>query len=509
MKRLVNVLVLVCLTNLSALADVDLNSLNSFGSAGWNTSVSGNTATFRNWGGAGWWLDGYNASSFSKVTLTFESAAQGGNLQVYYSDSASEPGEKIEFAAGATSVSADLNASRRSAIAQVIVSCASGSLTLTSAKFVGSGTNTGDNPGSGTTITTGDHGFVVSGTRLLDAKNNEFVMRGTNLAYAWYKGFGYSAPIEAMRRAGANCVRVVLADGDKWTRDNSSTISSIIAKCEQQQMVAILEVHDATGVDNVSALNNAARFWADNASVLKGHEHTVIINIANEWYGSWTNDGWSDGYKGAVKTIRNAGLKHCLMIDAAGWGQYPGCIRSRGAEVLDSDPDSNIIFSIHMYGSAGKAGSVDYNITSVLNLNLCLCIGEFGWYHSDGDVDEDTILSTCQSKNVGWMSWSWWGNGGELGYLDMVNDINNENSYAQRSAGGKTCNWGQKIMSAWRSQAKTCTVYTNEPASKPDTPEEQGLMDIQSQPAVKKILRDGRLIIVRDNKEYTLTGYRL
>lgn len=499
MNKLLNTALVCFIFCLSASADVDLNSLSHFGSAGWGSSVSGNTASFNNWGGAGWWLDGYDASSCSSVQLTFESAAQGGNLQVYYGDTPSEPGEKVAFAAGATSVSADLNNSRRSNIAQVIVSCQSGSLTLTSARLIGGGS--GGNGGS--TIATGTHGFVVSGSRLLDAKNHPFVMRGTNLAYAWYKGFGYGGPIDAMRRAGANCVRVVLSDGDKYQRDGSGTISSIIERCEQQKMVAILEVHDATGSDKTDLLNNAARYWADNASVLKGHENTVIINIANEWYGSWKNDEWADGYKSAIATIRAAGLKHCLMVDAAGWGQYPGCIRSRGKAVLEADSEHNVMFSIHMYGAAGKPGSVEYNITSVQNLGLCVCIGEYGWYHSDGDVDEDAIHQCCRDNGVGCMAWSWWGNGGQLGYLDLVNDVNNENSYADRSTNSQSCPWGKKVMDYWRTTAKTCTVYTNEPAA--TALEETGV----STESVRKILRDGQVYIERAGILYTITGQRL
>ena len=52
---------------------------------------------------------------------------------------------------------------------------------------------------------------------------------------------------------------------------------------------------------------------------------------------------------------------------------------------LDADPENNLIFSIHMYGGAGNTAKVKSNIDGVINQNLALCIGEFGWYHSDGD----------------------------------------------------------------------------------------------------------------------------
>ncbi len=58
-------------------------------------------------------------------------------------------------------------------------------------------------------------GFRVSGTKLLDANGNEFIMRGINHAHTWYKGYDDTA-LEAIAATGANCVRLVLANGVHW-----------------------------------------------------------------------------------------------------------------------------------------------------------------------------------------------------------------------------------------------------------------------------------------------------
>ncbi|MNV47622.1 Mannan endo-1,4-beta-mannosidase precursor [compost metagenome] len=193
--------------------------------------------------------------------------------------------------------------------------------------------------------------------------------------------------------------------------------------CEQNKLVAIVEVHDGTGSDSAAVLDNIANYWIEMKSALIGKEKTVILNIANEWYGTWNGADWAKGYISVIPKLRNAGIKNTLMVDGAGWGQYPQSIFDYGTQVFNSDPQKNTMFSIHMYEYAGgNASTVKSNIDNVLSKNLALVIGEFGIRHTNGDVDEATIMSYSQEKGVGYLGWSWKGNGTGLEYLDMAND---------------------------------------------------------------------------------------
>src|SRR5690606_41231218 len=60
-------------------------------------------------------------------------------------------------------------------------------------------------------------GFQVSGTQLLDGNGNPFIMRGVNHAHAWYTGTTQQA-LADIASVEANTVRVVLSDGQQWTR---------------------------------------------------------------------------------------------------------------------------------------------------------------------------------------------------------------------------------------------------------------------------------------------------
>lgn len=280
-------------------------------------------------------------------------------------------------------------------------------------------------------------GFYVNGTTLYDATGKPFVMRGVNHAHTWFKN-DLAAAIPAIAATGANTVRIVLSDGGQWTRDDVASVQNIIALCDQYNLITMLEVHDATGSDSASTLNRAVDYWISIKDALIGKEDRVIVNIANEWFGSWSSDGWASGYQAAIPALRNAGIKNTLVVDAAGWGQYPNSIFEKGLAVASTDPLKNMIFSIHMYEYAGgDAATVKSNIDNALALNIPVIIGEFGHKHSSGDVDEATILSYTQQKGVGWLAWSWYGNGGGVEYLDLAT-----------GPAGSLTDWGKTVVNS-------------------------------------------------------------
>ena len=265
-------------------------------------------------------------------------------------------------------------------------------------------------------------GFTVVGTTLIDGNGNEFIMRGINHPHTWFKNMSDIA-FEGIANTGSNTIRLVLSNGEKWQKDDLDSINSLIDKCKEYNLIAVVEVHDATGANDVESLDAAVDYWIEMKDALVGNEAYVILNIANEWYGSWNSEQWRDGYVKAIETIRDAGIVNTIMVDAAGWGQYPKSIFDYGSEVLAADELSNTMFSVHMYEYAGgDAKTVKNNIDNVLDEDLCLVIGEFGGEHTSGDVDEDTIMSYCEERSVGYIGWSWKGNNAELDYLDISND---------------------------------------------------------------------------------------
>ena len=103
-------------------------------------------------------------------------------------------------------------------------------------------------------------GFHVNGTKVYDSNGKVFVMRGINHAHAWWKGQEETV-IPKIAETGANTIRIALGDGDTWGYDDINTLNRIISLCEDNNLVAVLDVHDTTGLDDYSKLDNAVNYW--------------------------------------------------------------------------------------------------------------------------------------------------------------------------------------------------------------------------------------------------------
>ncbi|MBQ4095143.1 MAG: glycoside hydrolase family 5 protein [Oscillospiraceae bacterium] len=298
-----------------------------------------------------------------------------------------------------------------------------------------------------------DGGFKVEGTKLLDANGNEFIFRGVNHAHTWFNGALYDA-IPAIADAGCNSVRIVLACGKSWSKNNLEDVNRVIEACKQNDLVVVLEVHDGTGEDNAKTLQTICDYWIEIKDALIGNEEYVILNIANEWMGSSLSGFWANNYAKIIPQLRDAGIKNTIMVDAGGWGQHGQCIAERGADVLASDVLGNTMFSVHMYGTAGGS---EKKIKSILDgareQNLCICVGEFGYTHSDGDVKEDYLMQYCEEQGIGYLGWSWKGNGGGVEYLDIALTWDG----SQLSA-----DWGDKLINGEygiKATSKKCSIF--------------------------------------------------
>lgn len=291
------------------------------------------------------------------------------------------------------------------------------------------GTPPASTAGQDTTAPTNDaaevstiNGFHVDGTVLRDANGAPFLMRGINHMHTWYPDEAETA-LGAIAAAGCNCVRLVLSDGETWTRTEAAEVARLIDCCKENDLIAILEVHDATGKNAISDLEAAAQYFIDIKDVLIGQEAYVIINIANEWPGAVDTPTWKTGYMRLIPLLREAGLNHAIMVDCNGYGQSGRCMQRAGAEILEADPLKNVLFSLHVYQECGtSAERIEKNIRYATDPGLCLCIGEFGYLHGGRTINVDFLLSYCRENEIGYLAWCWKGNGSPSEHLDMSYD---------------------------------------------------------------------------------------
>ncbi len=328
-------------------------------------------------------------------------------------------------------------------------------------------------------------------------------MRGINEAHNWYQSLD-EVSVKAIAKTGANTIRYVLSDGERFTKDDINKVKKLIRLAEENKLVAIVEVHDATGVNNYSSLENAAKYWVEMKDALKGHEDTVILNIANEWYGSWDSDSWAAGYEKVIPMLREAGIKNTIMVDCAGYGQYPKSIADKGEEVFKADEDANTMFSMHLYEYAGgTASQVNSNIDNAADKGLAVCVGEFGYKHTDGDVDEETIISHCAERGIGWLAWSWYGNSGGIEYLDLVTS----------PEGGTYTEFGDILFNKLKamSTSKVCSVYgTSDVPMKPEEPSKPVESKLDLKTSVTQYYDTHRLdITINNTTNAAVNGWKL
>lgn len=293
-------------------------------------------------------------------------------------------------------------------------------------------------------------GFHTDGVRLLDANGKEFLMRGYNYSYAWQKDL-WGAAFSTAKTYKCNALRIQLSDGQNSSLGgycDANQVSSLIKSCKDNHFIGVFNVQDTGGGNDKNVLLHAADYWVRIKNAVIGQEKYCIVNIGNEWMGSpgrdcngewgdYQENLWSDTYIEAVRRIRSAGIKNTLMIDCNGYGQYADIIWKEGQRILDEDKKyfedgkPNIIFSIHFYEKAcywdyekGVGSRVAHSIDKALSIGAPVCIGEYAYSRKSEEwkMDWETIQDYSKTMNIGYLGWSFTGNGdAESQGLDMFN----------------------------------------------------------------------------------------
>nr|MDT0662835.1 cellulase family glycosylhydrolase [Micromonospora sp. DSM 115978] len=306
-------------------------------------------------------------------------------------------------------------------------------------------------------------GLRISGTTIVEANGQPFVMRGVNHPHVWYTGQTNS--FAHIKAAGANTVRVVLGSGQRW--GPSTDVANVISLCKQNRLICVLEVHDTTGYGEEGAaasLDQAVNYWISQRSALVGQENYVVINIGNEPIGNVNAAQWTAATVAAIQKMRANGFEHLLMIDAPNWGQdWQNIMRANAQTVLDADSQDNTVLSIHMYAVYNTASSIVSYLDHFEANGWPLVIGEFGWQFNSGEVDHNTILAEAEARDMGYLAWSWSGNTDPI--LDMVLSFDPN----------QLTTWGQRIVNGangLKATAREATIFggTNPTTPPPPTP---------------------------------------
>lgn len=332
----------------------------------------------------------------------------------------------------------------------------------------------------------------VIGTQLQDSLGNEVILRGVNYPIinqgeiSLANVAGYKSYIDQVALTGANSIRIPwYTDGQNW-RDKPAEggtpgtvdgyvqnghLSNIIAYCIEKNMIPILSIHDdefITCKDNWAYFNSTVmNFWTDPEvlNLIETNKNYLIINLANEFdkvrwgVGSVSSEliTFKANYSAAISTLRTAGIKVPIMIDAPDCGQSSTELLTVAPEMLLNDPEHNLIFSAHAYwiGYANSLAQVQTKLNEAQTANVCFMFGEIA-PNQDGDMGQcgfydltslyPQILTEACSRNIGWLAWTFsldCSSGREMSPNSNVNnlttfgnDIVNNPDYGLKSTNG-------------------------------------------------------------------------
>jgi mannan endo-1,4-beta-mannosidase len=352
-------------------------------------------------------------------------------------------------------------------------------------------------------------GFYVVGNKIYDANGNEFRVRGVDKNHI-------ESNFSVVAKTHANTVRVFGASDFPWfTLAQETNYNSTLITNKQVPVITADSIAPPTpmaswtcpgtsyaytsatpgqnagtsGNTDPALLNCIVQYtWVAQASTWAAapYDKAAMINIANEWGPSVFHNGatagatWVSALSSAITAMRNAGYKQTLVVDSGSWGEDPENFLQYGQQVFNSDPQKNIVFSLHPYqifcdpqapapysAVACNAGilftgyDIDTLMSKLAALPFPVILGEFGAgrnINPSNDVDPRRIVQVAEKYGLGWMGWAIDdGTGYTNTALNMLYVGNTYNASSDLSI------WGQELIEGCANPSPAgcgCPSYT-------------------------------------------------
>jgi mannan endo-1,4-beta-mannosidase len=247
------------------------------------------------------------------------------------------------------------------------------------------------------------NGFFVLNGKLYDANGKEFRIRGVNRVH-WD-----SPSADGIVKSLANTVRWQI----DFTRPASANIDEIRSQSIFMKNVPIVGNWTATCDVTETKLAAATATWVAQAAQWTTLNKYLIVNIANEW-GPPNSTVWRDSYISAIHALRGAGYLGTILVDSGGCGQDINNLLNYSTAVFNSDPQKNVMFSLHIYGATPTA-SVGPYLAQLAALShsagMAFLVGEFGPGRKIGPSPTTTtpaeVIGAAEANGIGWLAWAW------------------------------------------------------------------------------------------------------
>jgi lysophospholipase L1-like esterase/thiol-disulfide isomerase/thioredoxin len=261
-------------------------------------------------------------------------------------------------------------------------------------------------PPDGTTMKTG-------GKYVYDACGQKMILRGVNQMTCWTDWIG--TPRDGMpmfseiAKTGANAVRIV------WIYTENTTVDELdraITNAANYGMIPMIEIHNQTCNWSTDAMTEVLNWWTkpEVVALIKKHQKYLMVNFANEMgTGGTTAESFKAEYSRVISAMRVSGIHTPIVIDSSSCGQDESMIMQTAQSLVASDPDHNLVFSLHIYWTDQNIFRIVKAMTDANSLNIPMIIGEF----ANKSVDCSTpilykdIIKQSEILQIGYFPWSW------------------------------------------------------------------------------------------------------
>jgi hypothetical protein len=148
----------------------------------------------------------------------------------------------------------------------------------------------------------------------------------------------------------------------------------------------------------------------------------IILDVLQEGYQK-SDEEWRDEAIDAVKMMRELGYRQPLTLLSRDAGRNGPTILKYASEVLETDPEQNLIFGVQMYWTNDYINGYGMTIAQAceryarqpypIQVGINANVAEF-WA---GSNDYRAVINECGSRQIGWLYWDWFNPFGSIDSL--------------------------------------------------------------------------------------------
>lgn len=267
----------------------------------------------------------------------------------------------------------------------------------------------------------------VDGSKLRSKTGHEVVIRGIEMMYGSNaNNVGAAEFCSRMLQLGANAISPLFVDERQWNANakNYGTEAVLTPLLDAARKAGLI-----VGINADHQYHQAprGRDWLAQpwlVSLANGYDN-VFLECEIETPNGQSAEQWSEGVKGLVKFLREAGHKSLIKVGGPFYGRRVKEPLAKCKEVLLADPERNVMFTFQAYWGEVTNGNWSYQTDNGFQRHLigtkdaltacansgCVFLPGLNWRDDVGTTGELALMDHCHQLGLGYQHWVLAGDG--------------------------------------------------------------------------------------------------